>query len=224
MKLSIDQLDGSPNVSSTSDIELSFTAHEAEYTEVCLSRDRTRNKEIYAESMRVSGVEHCHSSEYSASNIDHRDTLLTHTIMNNVDQFIHIRQIFHETCQQIRLLERETTDLQSRHQKTRSHKPLHYSTRLHFSVVEEVLEMFEQFATRTLQKLSDLYTAIKGYSLYDTIDYEYMDDEEIDILHMDTYLQDLQDDMSFIHDDRDSDSDIELIGVVDEDIFITNCV
>ena len=222
MELSIDQLDGSPNVSSTSDIELSFTVHETEFKEVCLSRDRTRNKEIYEEGIRVSGVEHCHSSEYSVSNNDHRDTLLTRTNMNNVDQFIHIRQIFHETCQQIRLLERKSTDLQLRHQKTRSHKPLHYSTRLHLSVSEEVLEMFEQFATRTLQKLSDLYTAIKGYSLYDTIDY--MDDEEIDILHMDTYLQDLQDDMSFIHDDSDSDSDIELIGVVDEDIFITHCV
>ena len=224
MELSIDQLDGSPNVSSTSDIELSFTVHEAEFKEVCLSGDRTRNKEIYEEGIRVSGVEHCHSSEYSVSNNDHRDTLLTHTNMNNVDQFIHIRQIFHETCQQIRLLERKSSDLQSRHQKTRSHKPLHYSTRLHLSVVEEILEMFEQFATRTLQKLSDLYTAIKGYSLYDTIDYEYMDDEEIDILHMDIYLQDLQDDMSFIHDDSDSDSDIELIGVVDEYIYITHCV
>ena len=142
-------------------------------------------------------------------------TLLVMTGTSSVYQFLHISERFHQTCQQVRSLDMKCNDLELRYHRYRSYKPLQYTIRLQLSVTEGVLEMYEYYAMSKLYQLLNLYFKLKGSNLLNTVDYQQIDYQEIDILHVDTYLQEVMEDLDLEQDD--SDSDLELIGVVDGD-------
>ena len=205
--------------------------HECE--EVCLHRENTCSKRHYSwhespcrQGQKYTMDDPCASEEQSATdsfthnssnipNTTEKHSSIT-TTTSPMDQFGQVRLLFHRACQQILILERKCAELEHRHQRNTSHKPFQYNVRLQLCVVKEVLDMFKQYAEVKLYHLSELYTIIQGYSLLDTLDYEYMEDGNIDVLPIDSYLQDEQDNI-FLDEDDSVRSEIELIGEVDGD-------
>ena len=146
--------------------------------------------------------------------------LLVTSASSNVYRFLHIQERFHQSCKHIRLLEMKCDAIEVRYKRSLGvSRNFQYSLRLQLSVVEGVLEMFEQFALRKLHHLLYLYFRVKGSNLLAGVDYDQIDYNQINILHVDKLLEDIQDDIADeIHPGQDdSDSELELLDVIEGD-------